>query len=418
MGMSSSGSPSLDAQDPSRDRTWSALHAAAVTTLPGALRLLGVAEPDIDDLAQDILLAAYQSLDRFDPLYPSSSPERDAASAGAPACGDGRHERRSAEVRWLLAIAWRQVSHYLDRAYRRREVPRGLLTAPCFQAADLAPTSEQRIAERQRSELTVQLLATIAPERRVLLVLHEAYEVSLVDIATALGLNYNTVCGRLRLAREDYRAAVKRLRPEQRQALRACWLLFPLASELLTDGVLDAAASSPPSRAPLGLRLRLFRLGRALGSTVTGAAGGAALLLALEPPPPSWARRFGATLAELSTTAHAAQPVEANATRQHTPAPQPSAPAAPQALPPCEPSTRQAPVGTGRDAFAEERRLLTAAQEAVTGGDLARALQLLAVHEERFPTGRLRFARERLRKVVESLLAAPAQSAATKEPSR
>jgi hypothetical protein len=98
-------------------------------------------------------LAAYQSLDRFDPCYSTSSPKRDtasAASAGAPAGGDGRHERRSAEVRWLLGIAWRQVSHCLDRSYRRREVPRGRLTAPCFQAADLAPSSEQRIAERQR----------------------------------------------------------------------------------------------------------------------------------------------------------------------------------------------------------------------------------------------------------------------------
>ncbi|WP_437564874.1 sigma factor [Sorangium sp. So ce542] len=35
--------------------------------LPRSLRLLGVAEPDVDDLAQEVLLAAYESLDRFDP---------------------------------------------------------------------------------------------------------------------------------------------------------------------------------------------------------------------------------------------------------------------------------------------------------------------------------------------------------------
>ncbi|WP_437573537.1 hypothetical protein [Sorangium sp. So ce887] len=91
------------------------------------------------------------------------------------------------------------------------------------------------------------MLGTIAPERRILLVLHEAYEVPIVDVARALGINYNTATNRLRLAREDYRAAVARLRPEQRQALRAGWLVFPLASDFL---VRDGGASAP---APAGV---------------------------------------------------------------------------------------------------------------------------------------------------------------------
>ncbi|XXT14948.1 hypothetical protein WME94_32340 [Sorangium sp. So ce429] len=37
---------------------------------PRSLRLLGVAEPDLDDLSQDVLLAAYESLDHGDELHP------------------------------------------------------------------------------------------------------------------------------------------------------------------------------------------------------------------------------------------------------------------------------------------------------------------------------------------------------------
>ncbi|XXT17000.1 hypothetical protein WME94_42890 [Sorangium sp. So ce429] len=82
--MSTPFSPS---EDPSRAPIWNSVHAAALEILPGALRLLGVAEPDIDDLSQDVLLAAYERLDRLDPAYPASAghpPPREAVSAGAP----------------------------------------------------------------------------------------------------------------------------------------------------------------------------------------------------------------------------------------------------------------------------------------------------------------------------------------------
>ncbi|MGK3978209.1 RNA polymerase sigma factor [Sorangium sp. So ce118] len=253
--MSALFSPS---EDPSRAPIWNSVHAVALEILPGALRLLGVAEPDIDDLSQDVLLAAYERLDRFDPAYPASAGPPlplEAVSAGAPPQRGGRRQYGSAEARWVFGIAWRKVSHHLDRAYRRREVPSGLHPAPPEQAVDPAPSSEQRIAERERHELAIEVLDTITPERRILLVLHEDYEVPIVEIARALGINYNTATSRLRLAREDYRAAVARLRPEQRQALRAGWLLFPLASDFLVrDDGASASAPPPPAPAPPGSR--------------------------------------------------------------------------------------------------------------------------------------------------------------------
>ncbi|WP_437901489.1 hypothetical protein [Sorangium sp. So ce124] len=129
--------------------------------LPRALRLLGVAEPDIDDVLQEILLAAYQSLDRFDPAW--SPPEREAGAAGEPPRLDGRRQHSSPQARWVRGIAWRKVSHHLDRAYRRREVPDGLHPVPRGQAVDPAPSSDQRVAERERLELAIGVLSTASP---------------------------------------------------------------------------------------------------------------------------------------------------------------------------------------------------------------------------------------------------------------
>ncbi|AUX44303.1 uncharacterized protein SOCE26_057670 [Sorangium cellulosum] len=383
---------------------------------------MGVAEPDVDDLFQEILLAAYESLDRFDPAWPSPQP-------GDVAVGDlprrkGRRQRRSPEARWVLGIAWRKVNRHLKRAYRRREVPDGLQPVSHHLAADPAPSSEERIAERERLELALEVLDTLPLERRILLVLYEAYEVPLVDIARELGINYNTASNRLRLAREDYRAAVERLRPEQREALRAFWVPFLLASDFLAQG--DDAdppappAPTPPAPAPPGpsdLQRGLARIGRALVWAAAGGAGTAAVLLALDPAPPLWARRFGAMLPELPRSGACL----ATSPPHPTPEPRPAEPApAPEALHhPYITAPRTIPAaGKPVDAFAEELRLLAAARDAIAAGDAAEALVQLAAHEARFPAGRLRSVRERLRRVARTLLVNPEQSAPGKEPSR
>ncbi|WP_437493241.1 sigma-70 family RNA polymerase sigma factor [Sorangium sp. So ce1014] len=395
--------------------------------LPGAFRLMGVAEADIDDLLQEVLLAAYRSLDRFDPTW--CPPQDDADPAGR----DAWRQHRSAEARWVFGIAWRKVSHYLDRAHRRREVPSGLLPAPCGEPVDPAPLSEQRAVERERLELVIDVLWTLAPERRLLLVLHEAYEVPLVEIARELGINYNTATNRLRLAREDYHAAIQRLRPEQRDALRGCWLGFPLASAFLVHEDAGAIAPAPPAPAPpapappapapaglAGPHTWLGELGRAVGWSVAGAGGTVALLIVFAPPQPLWADHFGVLATELPRV-RLSRVVEM-APRER-PAPPPSAP--PPSAPPPEVTSRRdaalrpaAPAAARGDSFAEEYRVLDAAQAMLSAGDSAGALRQLALHEQRFPSGRLRSVRERLRELVQMRRTGPAGGAAREEPSR
>ncbi|WP_437563966.1 RNA polymerase sigma factor [Sorangium sp. So ce542] len=450
-------------------------------TLPGVFRLLGVAEPDIDDLLQEVLLTAYKTLDRFDPNWqpPQPSwhpPQTEVGAAGDPARRADRYQHRSAEARWVFGIAWRKVGRYLGRARRRRELAHGLVPAWCSEAVDPAPLSEQRAVARERLELVIELLWTLTPERRLILVLHEAYEVPLAEIARDLGINYNTATSRLRLARADYRAAVQRLRPEQRDALRGCWLGFPLASAFLArehvgsnapalhkaappgaappapalreaappapalpeaaspEAVLpDAAlpppappALAPPASAPATLAGRLARLGQvrpALRWIAASAGYALALLLALAPARPLWADRFGAPLAEL-LRARSARAMEV--APRETPAPQPTAaapdvtsrravapPPARDVAPPPAPST-----SAREDSFVEEYRVLDAVQAMLSAGDPAGALQLLALHEQRFPSGRLRSVRERFRELAQARLAGSAEGAATAEPPR
>ncbi|WP_437641385.1 RNA polymerase sigma factor [Sorangium sp. So ce854] len=417
-------------------------------TLPGAFRLMGVAEADIDDLLQEVLLATYRTLDRFDPTW--TPPESEAGEPGDFTRRHARRQHRNAEERWVFGIAWRKVGHYLDRAVRRREVSHGLLPASCSEAVDPAPLSEQRAVERERLELVIDVLWTLAPERRLLLVLHEAYEVPLVEIARELGINYNTATNRLRLAREDYRAAVKRLRPEQRDALRGCLLGLPLASELLVReeaGAIEPASRetrppvgaaepaspspSPPAPAPMGttrVRPWLGEVGRALGWSAVGAGGALALLLALAPPRPLWAERFGprgrALSAVTAVPAVRSAPIEVTPQempRRHpvSPGPQPASPA-PDATPRRVVAPRPAPPAGGarEDSFVEEYRLLDAGQAALSAGDTAAALRHIALHEQRFPSGRLRSVRERLRELAQARLARSAEGAAKEEPSR
>ncbi|WP_437293124.1 sigma factor-like helix-turn-helix DNA-binding protein [Sorangium sp. So ce426] len=352
--------------------TWTSMHATAVHVLPGMLRYLGVAENDIDDLSQEVLLGAYTSLRRYNPAYPapaggSAAPPPAAspllqylASAVAAAAADTTQEQQEqddpaslpppaprnpprpsrphglgprwrAESSWLFGIAWRKVRRHLERAYRRLEVPVGLADEAYFEGTSVAPSSEQRIATNQRIAIATRLLATIAPERRAILILADVVEVPVRDIARSLGLNENTAASRLRLAREDYRTAVKRLRAEEQHALRSGLIMFPLVSLSLTSSrsaVASPAAHSgaparidanppatrpePPSdlgrqdladrpgraarRArPLGrfLRPALARfIGLALALATAG-VGGAALFAALTPARALWAHRLG-----------------------------------------------------------------------------------------------------------------------------
>jgi len=143
------------------------------------LRRLGVAKAQLDDAAQDVFVVVHRKLSDF----------------------DGRSLRG-----WLYAIAVRVASDYRRGARQRRAVP--LVES----IVDPAPTPERTSELIESVELFHELLATLDQTKRTVFVLGELEELSAPEIAEALGVNLNTVYSRLRAARSEFDAALRRHR--------------------------------------------------------------------------------------------------------------------------------------------------------------------------------------------------------------
>ncbi|WP_155797927.1 RNA polymerase sigma factor, partial [Sorangium cellulosum] len=138
---------------------------------------------DRDDLVQEIFHGAARSLPRFDP-------------------------RRATVRTWLLRIAFNLISHERKRAHRRHEAlwPEEALD----ELSSDAPDSETRLIEAQRGEILAELLLSVPPARREILVAHDLEESAVQDIAEERALPRNTVWNHLRLARLSLGAAARR----------------------------------------------------------------------------------------------------------------------------------------------------------------------------------------------------------------
>jgi len=81
--------------------------------------------------------------------------------------------------------------------------------------ADRAPPADDQIADRQAREAVVRVLEQLDLDRRAVLVMHDLDGHPVPEIAAALAIPVATAYSRLRLAREDLAAAIKRLRARE-----------------------------------------------------------------------------------------------------------------------------------------------------------------------------------------------------------
>jgi RNA polymerase sigma-70 factor (ECF subfamily) len=81
------------------------------------LRQCGVSKADLPDLYQDVISAAHFAIE---------------AKAFVP---DPKRDPGDSLRAWLYGICWRQASHYRHKAFRRREIPRGL----CLRVSSVDP---------------------------------------------------------------------------------------------------------------------------------------------------------------------------------------------------------------------------------------------------------------------------------------
>ena len=131
---------------------------------------LGVPSADLSDAVHEVFLVLYRrwhEVDRERPMRP-----------------------------WLFGVARR-----VARATRRQRRDRQLVGEPA------AP-----VVETAQRDLLWSALRTLGEERRVLIILHDLEGHTGAEIAAMLDLSVNTIHSRLRLARADLMAAVRRLR--------------------------------------------------------------------------------------------------------------------------------------------------------------------------------------------------------------
>lgn len=144
-----------------------------------SLRRLGVAPALLDDAAQDVFVVVHRRLEEF--------------------------EHRSELKTWLFAIALRTA-----RSYRRKRQPppvEGLEQMP-----STGPTPHDVLAQLEALRVMDAILEEMDDERRALFIMVELEQIAVPEAAQVLGLKLNTAYSRLRLAREDFSAAVKRHR--------------------------------------------------------------------------------------------------------------------------------------------------------------------------------------------------------------
>jgi RNA polymerase sigma-70 factor (ECF subfamily) len=152
------------------------------------LRRLGVPSRDIEDLAHDIFVVVHRHLHQFDPTRPVRP--------------------------WLFGIAVRVVTDHRRTFRNSRELLEP--TSAGGDPVDGAPAQDQKVAEAEARALLVRALDVLDVDRRAVLVMHDLDEVPMSEIAAALDIPVNTAYSRLRLARADVMAAVRRHRERER----------------------------------------------------------------------------------------------------------------------------------------------------------------------------------------------------------
>jgi RNA polymerase sigma-70 factor (ECF subfamily) len=170
-----------DAHVPGREIGLSELFDAEAAYVWNTLRRLGVPSVDLEDATHDVFMQVQRHFDSYDPTR-----------AVRP---------------WLFGFAFRIASQRRRRAYRRYETP----LAPEHDVVDSAAPPDERIAKTQDQGLVMEALETLDLDRRAIFVLSTIDEVPMQDIANTLSIPVNTAYSRLRAAREEFAAAIKRL---------------------------------------------------------------------------------------------------------------------------------------------------------------------------------------------------------------
>lgn len=142
------------------------------------LRRLGTSSSDVEDLAQEVFLALRRSWREYDqdrPIRP-----------------------------YLFGIAFRIAAAHQRK--RNREVAFGNV-----EPGDSGPWPDEALQSKQARAMVLAALERIPLPRRAVLVMHDLDDVSVGEVASVLAIPLFTAYSRLRKARRELEAAVRRM---------------------------------------------------------------------------------------------------------------------------------------------------------------------------------------------------------------
>ncbi len=173
-----------EAGDPPRvvaSATFRAVFDAECGYVWTTLRRLGVAERDVEDVAHETFLRVARHLDEYEPGRPLRA--------------------------WLFVFAMRMARDYRRLARHRAEVV-GVAEEP---PDDKSIRPDEALAARETHALVMRALDALDWDKRVVFVACELEEREVAEVAETLDIPRNTAASRLRLARREFTAAIRRL---------------------------------------------------------------------------------------------------------------------------------------------------------------------------------------------------------------
>jgi RNA polymerase sigma-70 factor (ECF subfamily) len=386
--------------DPDERPSFGTIYRRHSKKVRASVRWFGVPARDVEDVTQNVFLAVYNALPRFD------------------------WSRRMKP--WLNTIAYRTARDYLNARKNRSE---RLSDSEEFNPSD--PASEDRegrvVGRRDaRNELNA-ILQSLDENDRELLLLSDLDELPVREIAEAQGLPEGTVATRVRRARQRFEEAFQRRRAADKRrpggapmlpvflmdpsalwhAARALPDLSLAAQARIWGRVVHATARSRAARALsslVGLAPAKLVAGAVLATMLGALGGGAAVYAAL----PRARQRDTAPTPSESAALAAIETVVASPVIPSAPAPlvmsataaTARASAGSDARPPRDPA---AAMLTDR----AEMALLASARGALRDHQPERALVDLDRHAREFPQGAYKAERESLRREAARALGNP-----------
>jgi RNA polymerase sigma-70 factor, ECF subfamily len=158
-------------------------------------RRLGVSDDALDDVCQEVFVVVHRRLAEF--------------------------EGRSSLKTWVFGIL-----HNVVLVHQRslgRKSPAHRSAAPLVDPETLvdgAASPHEQLSNAQAGAIAQRLLDELDEDKRTVLVLVELEEMSVAEVAEALGTNLNTTHARLRAARKQFTQAVTRYRAREQWRMK------------------------------------------------------------------------------------------------------------------------------------------------------------------------------------------------------